>query len=304
MNSPTRKFPQPARKPRCIFCNIILTKSPQGKERDSDKAKEHILKREFINLLGHEATRLPVSFSSSTNIVETREPNALSFVAGEVCRGCNGGWMNELDMSVAKIVLSAASSESAVISFSSEEAVLISRWLLKLACVVESTDAIARRHIPAHIRYSVKNPGYLPQNFVSFYGILPKASHSIGPSILDVWLHDSYAPTPIALQPGNQSKRLKFAVQYNRALFGCAYVHEPGIVFRGITHMHTPIFISSDTSFSASLHPEIAKSFDGLLGKTMADSTTNRWLLGILAHQSTRVFIANESITEKRIYPQ
>lgn len=269
------------RNSRCIFCDVLLTKSPVGSPRSSDKAKEHVLKKSFITELGHDATKVYTDIHAGHELIDKRNLYAQGYLAGEVCRGCNCGWIDELDISVAHIVLAAARSAAQTISFTDIEAVALSRWLLKMACALESTDASDRRHIPEQVRLSVRRPGYLPPNFISFYGKLPPPVHELGPAIVDMW--PCRAPVPVALTAGNQSKRLKFGVQYDHAVFGCAYVDEPGIAFEGVSGVHNKIFVSSDTSLLLSMNPDLCAITSGPLKHSFADTKLNRFLAAMKA---------------------
>nr|WP_315261049.1 hypothetical protein [uncultured Duganella sp.] len=285
------ELPQPAKKTHCIFCDKLLTKTTAGPARPSDRAKEHVLKKSFITALGHDATKVHTDIYSGPKLIGQRSPYAQGYLAGEVCRECNNGWMDTLDISIAHIVLAAARSPAPRISFTNTEAVALSRWLLKMACVFESTDSRERRHIPADVRLAVKRPGYLPANFVAFYGKLKHPARKLGPAIMDFW--PISAQTPLAITTASsQFKRLKFGVQYNHAIFGCAYVDEPGIAFAGVPGVHNKIFSSSDTSFKLSEDPFLLNLMMGPPKFGFADTDLNRFLAAVKADKPIAIQVA------------
>lgn len=270
---------------QCIFCNTVLTKPIKGgPDLPTDKAKEHVLKSSFITELNHDATKVHINRMAGEEVIEKRSPFAQAYLAGEVCRDCNRGWIDTLDISVADIVLAAAKSPDAIISFSPAEALALSRWLLKMACTFESTDTKDRRFIPANIRSSLKTPGYLPPRFVSFYVKLDHQAHHIAPSIIDVWI-DHVGQAPLAFTPETQSKRLKFGVQYDNVIFGCAYFDEPGVQFEGISGIHNQILCTPDTSLNVSNHPALEALLDGRTVTALSGTFISKYLVSITAIQ-------------------
>lgn len=139
--------------PECWMCS-----SPTG-----PRAKEHIFPRWLLKDLGAEDEEFgPTHRSFFGTKIDQRGPiRATAFVAGEVCKGCNGGWMNELEKA-ARAILSATPPLTA---WSRDDQYVMARWFVKTA-VVLNTSQNYRLMIPAPVRHAVSDG--IPPEFAVF----------------------------------------------------------------------------------------------------------------------------------------
>ncbi|HTI68923.1 MAG TPA: hypothetical protein VMF06_03095, partial [Candidatus Limnocylindria bacterium] len=83
---------------KCIFCGVSLTAE--------NRSQEHILRYAFLERLGHLRTPVSLAFSAKGNAIpfQVRNYPAETVKAGDICRPCNNGWMNYLDLAVEDIL--------------------------------------------------------------------------------------------------------------------------------------------------------------------------------------------------------
>lgn len=218
----------------CMFCGIPLNAE--------NRAKEHVLRNSWLKRLGLSKHPISISLMRQHEKHKGRKLAADQLQTGEVCRRCNGGWMDHLDKKIEHIVLAYASDPLNAPPIGTQEARDLARWLLKVACVYEYTDEPQRRHIPKHVLRKVRQHNYLPRGVFAFFEVFDGEdglSH-VSVSSLDGWILD-WSEGVTALP---QSKRMKFAIQYNKVIFGFVHVDAPGVVFTGAAGIHVPILVS------------------------------------------------------------
>lgn len=215
---------------KCIFCGVTLT--------NLNRAKEHVLKNAWLKKLGHEKYQLDLAQFSGENKIGERQHPANQLLSGEVCNGCNGGWMERLDKSVEKIVLALAQ-EIKPIQITEQECWQLARWLVKTAYTHISCDKPDRRHITPSQVAKVKKPSFRPDGaFCMYYTILDPPATGVLPVSIDVW-PSMGGNSAMAVIP--QTRRRKFAVQYNRVVFGFAWVRGPVKKFGLASGIHHPL---------------------------------------------------------------
>jgi hypothetical protein len=199
----------------CAFCDASLS----GKTR----AKEHVYRDSWLVKLAHSETVTPLDLQSGTQLIEQRKPVADQVQAGAVCRSCNNGWMNDLDVAVEDVVLTLARSEKAIDRPGLERD--MSLWLFKTAFAFSLVDKPERRHVPKEMMHDLRK-GKLPRYFITFIKHVHGHDHHIGASLSDFW--PSTGEPFIGLP---QHTRFKFGIQYNNVIFGCAYATWDDAVF-------------------------------------------------------------------------
>jgi len=215
---------------KCIFCGAALT--------NSNRAKEHVLKDAWLRKLGHEKYQLNLAQFRGEDKIGERQHAANQLLSGEVCNGCNGGWMERLDHSVEKIVLTLAQ-EIRPIQITEQECWQLARWLVKTAYAHISCDSPDRRHITPTQVAKVKKPSFRPDGaFCMYYTVLEPQATGVVPASIDVWPSAGNDPTILTIP---QTRRRKFAVQYNRIVFGFAWVRGPVKKFRLVSGIHNPL---------------------------------------------------------------
>ncbi len=227
----------------CIFCGLPL------KKRGS-KSKEHILRKSWLDALGHGKTQIYLDRVNRAGIIiDQQNIIANSLLSGKVCGKCNNGWMNDLDLAVEHIILSIASRQYGyqylLSNLTASDKKNLSRWLLKTACTFLYTDTEDRIHIPSSIVKSIKNDTYLPKGFFSFIGFNPSTDNSknIEVSSLDVWHFFNDDEKSRMERIGH----LKFGVLYDNVIFGCAYIDWPNPLFVGVPNIHYPLLCKSSS---------------------------------------------------------
>ena len=219
---------------QCGFCGVNLTAQ--------NRAKEHVMRRSWLARLDHSKTMIQNTYMSTEGVQETRAMPADQLLAGEVCAQCNNGWMNHLDQQVERWLMRAVKFDDEVIDVTTHEARQIGRWLLKMAIASELTDRPHRRHIPKSIRHHLRRANWLPTGFAVFTCRSDIPMKGVGFSMLDVWpwgASDLVRSVP-------QSRRMKFAVQYDNLVIGCCYFHGKARPrFTGIAMLHWPLLANA-----------------------------------------------------------
>lgn len=221
----------------CMFCGVPLNAD--------NRAKEHVLRNSWLKRLGLSKQLISISLMRQHEKLKGRKLAADQLQTGEVCRRCNGGWMDHLDKKIEHIVLAYAADPRTAPPISKQEARDLTRWLLKVACVYEYTDEAHRRHVPKHVLRKVRRHNYLPRGMFAFFEIYGDGDENeeinhVSLSSLDGWMLD-WSEGVTALP---QSKRMKFAIQYNKVIFGFVHADAPGVVFTGAAGIHVPILVS------------------------------------------------------------
>ena len=218
----------------CMFCQRALA---------GVRAKEHVLKKSWIEALGH--TESDVSFTATRGfeLVRERQHRATALLAGEVCNVCNNTWMNDIDARVEPILLDLARGEIPVYEIPHSYRFPLARWLLKTACTFAYTDSPERRHIPRHVLDRVPLPNYLPDGFIAFtHG--PINTRNIAASSLDAWTLPE-GRMQRRFEKMSQRKRMKAAFHYDCVVLGCAWLITPKPpLFLGIADMHFPFHLN------------------------------------------------------------
>ena len=208
----------------CMFCKRKLTRPEgSGKPRRTDKAVEHILKRQWIKALGHEQSVLWHGIEAKDVLVSERRPSALGFVTGEICYFCNSGWMQKVDARAGASLLALASGKAKPDLLSRRSRFDLARWAFKTACVLRYVAPPHMRHLPRHILDRAHEPTFLPRGFLAFCTIpAAQVGHHLGASSLDKWIASASELARLKAMP--QSKRLKCAFQYDHIVIGCCWV--------------------------------------------------------------------------------
>jgi hypothetical protein len=140
----------------CIFCKADLA--------DVGRSREHIIPRWL-----QEAWHLPEHFVEPTHFDETgkvmskRRHTFNSFVAGNVCRRCNNGWMSALEVKCKNLILDLASGRRQILELQNHEALLLARWTAKTAFALH-TSANWRPVVPPEHIYPLDTDSYrLPE---------------------------------------------------------------------------------------------------------------------------------------------
>jgi hypothetical protein len=155
-----------------MFCGSDAS----GKKR----AKEHIIPlhlQERFSLLKQRLDHSPFksvkdNFSGGhvTDAPPDRSLSFSSFLAGRVCKTCNGGWMSKLETQVQPYLYDLIRGQRGLASLETDEKLRLSCWALKTSVALSQSVGAWQHMAPEkHARELRKSSGqYLPDNVVVF----------------------------------------------------------------------------------------------------------------------------------------
>ena len=255
----------------CAFCGEALTQGNAG-----TRAREHVFKKSWIEALGHGNTNLDFIRYRKENFLENVRRPAIKFLAGDICGDCNSGWMNEVDLRAEEYILGAAKGNLTPSEFNANGRFAIARWLLKTAATFMLSEPKERRHIPQSTLRKISRPDFLPKGFVAFFFQYQNDFKYLGAANMDAHLQlDSGISKRVT-----KSERLKFGIQYDRFLVGCAYVGCKNPVFIGLPRLHFPLYAPDENFY---LDEDLWCAFNKS-GKSspFASNLVNHFLLGLM----------------------
>jgi len=115
---------------KCIFC-----------EEYGERAKEHVWPRWLQDFIGgptkgqHTGVHLSFPWPEPVSI---RKQSGESLVCGNVCKKCNNGWMNELEIKTSPILKDVIKNKSRAKTWSFTEAEVISKWSFKTVIMINA----------------------------------------------------------------------------------------------------------------------------------------------------------------------
>lgn len=234
------------RKKICVFCEVDLTKE--------NRSNEHVIRKAWLRAFGYLDTQIHSMRSAGSSLLSTRTFQANGFVAGEVCRSCNNGWMERLDGQAEGIVLLMAMGKLQPSQLTEPVRKVLAHWALKTIFAFETTDTAERRHIPQDYRFKLRAGMFPPGSFTLQACI--RAEEALGVSIVEVWPADT---TGNFILGRPQSRRLKFGISFGRlvlvgsCLFDAHHAH-----YRAHRDWHLPIFEQSASSEFVDIDPRQA----------------------------------------------
>src|SRR6266550_1990240 len=117
----------------CICCGVEFRESHL--DLPDSRTREHILARWIRDAVTNdEMLMFETEVGQSPRL--QRRVTIHNLVNAEVCRRCNGGWMNALEDCVEPIVQELVRGRD-INSLSSQEAECLGRWTAKTACDIE-----------------------------------------------------------------------------------------------------------------------------------------------------------------------
>lgn len=217
--------PEPPAKKVCAFC---------GAHTSRNRAKEHVLRKSWLKQLGHSKSEIVLERFFAENFLDRKKLAADQVQTGAICKKCNGGWMNDADIAVEDAVLGLARSQAINVRPGLDRDIAF--WLFKTAFAFAMTDSPTRRYVSADKMDSLRK-GILPSSCIVFVHHAYKERH-VGLGSIDGW-PGSFANFSIS----DQSSRFKFGVQYDNAVFGCAYADWPNPTFVLRTGIHEVVYV-------------------------------------------------------------
>jgi hypothetical protein len=144
----------------CIFC---------GSQLNGERALEHVIPQGLLDHLGiRESSISQTHFSVDGSARSTRKHGLGSLLAGKICRGCNSGWMSELESSAMQDVIALADAREEVVDLAPQARFALAKWAMKTALVLNLASNFHRQVPPEHYEWLCREEGSLPQRVVVF----------------------------------------------------------------------------------------------------------------------------------------
>ncbi len=113
------------------------------------RSKEHVIPRwlqEHLSIAQDKLSPTHLSFFDNERprdghrVVSARAHNVDNLVAGHVCSKCNNGWMSDLEVATAPILVALMSTQREVHQLAESERFLVARWATKTAFVLNRSS--------------------------------------------------------------------------------------------------------------------------------------------------------------------
>ena len=210
----------------CLYCGDILKKGKNG-----NRSSEHIIKKSILKSLGHLNTKVNlILHSHEIGELEKRKPTFDGLRNDFVCVSCNSGWIRMEDETIEDIIVELAHGGSLIATEAQKKS--IARWILRTAISMLFAFKNFGAVLPISLPRMMKEAGFLPRGFFSFYVTMPKAAEA-ALSSMGMWPH-----VPENLLTRNTVLQ-KFAVQLNEVVFGCAFTSIADPIFCLQPYMET-----------------------------------------------------------------
>jgi hypothetical protein len=132
-----------AKNKSCLMCGNDLEPRGTPKTGSTNEDIVPVWMQKYLDIAGNPVTPLLVRSSDGAPL-DVRRHVIGSFLAGGVCELCNGGWMSELE-NAAKPVLTALIDRSRDFDLSDDERLILARWTLKTAAVLNRSSIYGNR---------------------------------------------------------------------------------------------------------------------------------------------------------------
>jgi hypothetical protein len=154
----------------CLFCKANLT---------GNRAKEHAIPNWLLQHLDLQSVSCAeVAYTKDGYLREaTANIGSQSFLAGRVCKGCNGGWMSKLEVDIKPTLIGLLDGSQTLAALSEDEKFLLARWTVKTAYMINHTWKVPPIVPQRHIEQLLKRPRDLPNNVSVFAHLHPVSSH-------------------------------------------------------------------------------------------------------------------------------
>jgi hypothetical protein len=90
-------------------------------------------------------------YMATAELLSTRRHPGESIVFGHVCQICNGGWMNTLEVSVARLLKDVITNGGSANTWGREDCELVARWTFKTAAMINAGSNYRRIIPPQHL---------------------------------------------------------------------------------------------------------------------------------------------------------
>jgi len=146
-------------KKACVFCGTELKKR--------NKSNEHIIPIWLLDHLSIRDVKIEPTHMTSIGAIVTQRVHTLDgLIFGNVCEGCNGGWMSQLENNSKPILIDLIDGNRSLMSMSEKECFLISRWAFKTGLTLNSGSNFHKMIPDSHYKELYRNTNSLPQGLI------------------------------------------------------------------------------------------------------------------------------------------
>lgn len=105
---------------------------------------------------------LAVANSHDDTIVRSRKHVAGNFVEGRVCKGCNNGWMNDLEKQTKDLLKPLIEGSVSLLSISDDDRTSLAKWATKTGYVLSHAAPLKKVPPASQMRYMKDHAGAVP----------------------------------------------------------------------------------------------------------------------------------------------
>jgi len=217
----------------CLACD-----SPLG----ANRTNEHIIADWLLQELGMSEEKLTqvVADSVTGEMKDARPKHPMdAFREGRVCGQCNWGWMSQLESQVRLILPDLMNGKRSVTAVSTEESLVIARWMLKTAVVLSHASGFDEPLPQAHLQFLKNNPTLLPTQ-IGVFGATQRATRDFGYLQRNHWVNVE-EPSAKVLKT-LVGKEYKLSIELRNLFLMAAYLPSGSSHFMLAAGMHVPIW--------------------------------------------------------------
>lgn len=218
----------------CLFCRVALT----GK----NATNEHVMPQWVLRELGI-ADRIISPAGWHRDRVPVRRTHSWSrLVISDVCENCNSGWLSDLENRAKRIIPSLANAERALTVLLDDENILLARWAVKTAFLLQRTAGIPAI-VPIDTFYALaQQPSVLPPGTFAF-AFQDDGEHSAPINGLQTQDWTVHTPYENAISvTGLIRSTCKISIRIGRLHLLIAYFGSTGLEPVGWHRVHHPLF--------------------------------------------------------------
>ncbi len=247
------------KKKQCIFCT-------NGK---SFKSKEHVFPqwvleeldfRNIVQPFSETQIKIKNGLEFETDRKIEHYKNYGNYVSPFVCDDCNHGWMCVLEGKIKPVILPLINGTATLDELSKEQKILISRWAVKTACVIESLNKSVNSTGLAAEPSAIRTKYNLPPGWAVF-AKTHKATLPIGFVSNDIW----WVEGDVSNELEEKLKQYKKTViQLKDLILVTVFIGDSRLKLQVVKSFHFPININLNIGWLSKPAPPIFNTFLGV----------------------------------------
>lgn len=228
----------------CLFCGKEL--KPRSVDSMAESTDEHIFPKWLQGYLHLE--NLPVNpiivRSTDLKTIDERRHSFQAFKAGGVCRGCNGGWMSNLENQVKPILIALIERTRDFHTLTDAERFIVARWTLKTAASLNRSSSYGKEtyehaRVVPHDHLRALANGEMPEDVIvvgTIYQFRRKRA--------DFLQHATWAnpQNSIPLRAEDRNTSYKIGLSFGQLILIAAYYPSPDYHYSINSHGLFPIW--------------------------------------------------------------